>query len=110
MASQSPTKRAEPGSIGDIVETVKAYAQQETVGPVKGAGKWIAMGAAGAAVLGIGAFLLVLGVLRLFQTEFSTGAGWSVLWYAIALAVCLALGGLALMRINKTYLDKKDKQ
>lgn len=109
MAADTPRQRTEPGSVGDVIETVKAYAEQETVGPIKGAGRWIAMGAAGAVTLGVGAILLVLGVLRLFQTEVSTGRGWSVLWYAIALVVCVVLVLIAKSRIDQTYLDKKDK-
>ena len=45
--SSPPPRHEEPTSIGEVVDLVKTYAQQETVGPLKGAGKWLAMGAAG---------------------------------------------------------------
>ena len=43
----TPTRRGEQASVGEVVEFVKTYARQETVGPLKGAGRWIAFGAAG---------------------------------------------------------------
>ena len=35
---------ADDGSIADVVEYVKAYAEQQTVGPIKGAGRFLAYG------------------------------------------------------------------
>ncbi len=63
MSNDAPTVRPkdEQASIGEVVEFVKTYAKQETVGPLKGAGRWIAFGAAGAVCLGIGLSLLLLG-------------------------------------------------
>jgi hypothetical protein len=96
-------------SVGEVVDLVKAYALQETVGPLKGAGKWLAMGAAGAALLGLGLSLLVLGLLRLLQTEWTTVAegSWSWVPYLIALVVAVAFAALALSRINKDSLNKE---
>ena len=34
----------DPTSISGVVDLVKTYAKQETVGPLKGAGRWLAMG------------------------------------------------------------------
>ena len=45
----------DPTSISGVVDLVKTYAQQETVGPLKGAGRWLGMGVAGAARVGLGA-------------------------------------------------------
>ncbi len=56
-------------SVGDIVDYVKAYAQQETLGPLKGVGAWLGYGAAAALSLSIGLVLLLVGLLRLLQTE-----------------------------------------
>ena len=30
--------QGDPGSIGQVIDLVKAYARQETLGPIKGAG------------------------------------------------------------------------
>ena len=102
----------EQASIGEVVDFVKAYAKQETVGPLRGAGRWIAYGAAGAASLGIGLSLLLLGLLRLLQTEVSDIADGRLSWlpYLIVLVVCVLLIVLAMAQVNKTFLDKEDKR
>ena len=43
MASplSSDPSRTETASLGEVFEFVKTYAKQETVGPLKGAGRWI---------------------------------------------------------------------
>ena len=107
----TPTRRGEQASVGEVVEFVKTYARQETVGPLKGAGRWIAFGAAGAIALGIGLSLLLLGLLRLLQSEVSDIADGRLSWlpYLIVLAVCGILIALAFMQINKTFLNKEDR-
>ena len=91
-----------------MVEFVKTYAKQETVGPLKGAGRWIAFGAAGALALGLGLFLLLLGLLRFVQSEWASVAEGGSSWfpYVIVLVVTIALLLVTLMRINKTFLSK----
>ena len=108
----APTpRREEPPSIGDAVDLVKAYAMQETVGPIKGAGRWLGLGLAGAVTLAIGLSLVLLGILRLLQTEFGRSARGSLSWlsYLIVLVVCVGLIILAVSRINKDSLHKEPK-
>jgi hypothetical protein len=106
------SSRSEQASVGEVIEYVKTYAKQETVGPLKGAGRWIAMGAAGAISLGIGLSLLLLGLLRLLQTEWDRSATGRLSWlsYLIVMVACIALLAFTMTRINKTFLDKEDKQ
>jgi hypothetical protein len=101
--------RRDDVSIGDVVELVKSYAKQETLGPLKGAGRWLGAGVGGAILLGIGMSLIALGMLRLVQTELDNLArgGWSFTPYAIVFAFCALVVILALSRINKTSLDKE---
>ena len=47
-----PVSKDDPGSIGQVIDLVKEYARQETLGPIKGAGRWLAAGAAGALLTG----------------------------------------------------------
>ncbi len=114
MSNDTPraTSRDETASIGEVVEFVKAYAKQETVGPLRGAGRWIAYGAAGALSLGLGLSLLLLGLLRLLQSE--TGLDdsryWSWVPYLIVLVVCVLIVALTMMQINKTFLNKEDQR
>lgn len=98
----------DPTSVGDVVNLVKTYAQQETVGPLKNTGRWLAMGAAGALAIGIGGVLLLLGLLRLLQVEWDRSARGSLSWlaYVIVLVVAAAAIALAASRIKKDTLDK----
>ncbi len=113
MADPNPTPvpRAESGQINqlsDVVQTVKEYARQETLGPLKGAGRWLALGGVGAVLIGVGAGFVVLGVLRALQSETNAFDGrWtSILPYLIALVLCVAVIGAAAVRINKKSLQK----
>jgi hypothetical protein len=106
-----PTSRRDSPDIGAVVELVKDYATQETLGPIQGAGKWLAMGAAGAALLGTGCVFLLLGILRLIQTEF--GSSFSNSWtyllpYLIALIATLIVMAFAAWRISKKKTLQKE--
>ena len=108
----SPPRRDEPlTSVAEVVDLVTAYAKQETLGPLKGAGKWLGMGAIAATLMGLGLSLVILGVLRLMQTEWGRSARGSLSWlpYLIALIVCLGFIAIALLRINKDSLNKEPK-
>ena len=58
-----------PGEAQDLLQLVIGYAKQETLDPVKNLGRFLAFGMAGALVGSLGAVLLLLGGLRLLQTE-----------------------------------------
>lgn len=109
--SPGPSPRRESASLGEVVEYVRDYALQETVEPLKGAGRWIGYGAGGAALLGLGMMLLMLGLLRLIQTEWHGIAVGGTSWipYAIVFLVTVLLIVITLLRINKTYLTKEQK-
>lgn len=96
----------------DIARLVVGYVKQETVEPIRGLGRFLAFGAAGVIVGGIGLFLLVLGGLRLLQEE--TGKAFrghlSFLPYVIALVVCAAVAGLAAKAASRTTDDRKDRR
>lgn len=118
MASpqSTPPARQDDPSVGEVIEYVKTYAKQETVDPLKRAGRYVGFGAAGGLITGLGVALLVLGLLRLVQSEWgdvSNGKWASVAAYAIALVAALILFGLfawmANRTINRTILGKEDQ-
>ena len=113
LARQAEKARAAEAdaSVGEIIETVKAYAKQETIGPLKGAGAWLGYGAAAALTLSVGLLFLLLGLLRLLQTEWSRSATGSLSWlaYVITFVVALVFIALALLRVKKATLNKEPK-
>ena len=104
-------KKLDDTSIPELIEFIRAYAKQETLDPLRGVGRWIAFGAAGAFLLGLGLVIVLIGVLRLVAEEWprsATGA-WSWVAYLITLIVAVALLVLTLMRIKKSTLNKEPK-
>lgn len=96
----------------DTVQMVKAYALQETVDPLKTAGRWIGFGLVGAVLIGFATALLTLGLLRLVQTEWpgTFGGRWtSLLPYLFAFLLCVLVASLAFSRINKQPLTKEKR-
>ena len=105
-----PAKK-DDASLGEVIDFVKLYAKQETLGPLKGAGSWLAFGAAAAFAMGLGLVFVLIGVLRLVQTEWDTSASgsWSWVAYGITFVVTVILIALTASRIKKTYLNKEPK-
>jgi hypothetical protein len=100
---------AEPkqNAISETIQMVKDYARQETIDPLRTAGRWIAFGLIGA--LCIGTAFLALGLLRLVQTEWPGtfhGRWMHLLPYLFGLVLSLTVVGLAAARINKEPLMK----
>jgi hypothetical protein len=110
-ATSYRAEKAEDASVGEVIEFVKAYAKQETLGPLKGAGRWLGFGAAGALALGVGLVLVLIGVLRLVQTEWDRSATGSLSWlaYLITLVVTVLLLVVTALRIKKSTLNKEPK-
>ena len=105
--------RSDTGQFGQVIELVKDYARQETLGPIKGAGKWLAAGAAGAVLIGTGCVLLVLGGLRMVQTEFGKsfrGSWMTLLPYLFAFIISVAVMGVAAWRIAKKKTLQKERR
>jgi len=110
-SSTSSRTKSDDASLGEVIEFVKTYAKQETVGPLKGAGRWLGFGAAAALAMGIGLMMVLLGLLRLVQTEFDRLATGSLSWaaYAVTLVVTLVLLAITLMRVKKSTLNNEPK-
>ncbi len=104
----SPATSTDSTNVGELFEFVKTYARQETLGPIKGAGRWLGYGAIGALLLGVGLMMLLLGLLRVLQTETDAFDGsWSWVPYAIVLVAAGAIVALSFSRINRATLAKE---
>ncbi len=98
-------KAAEAPGIGELANLVIAYAKQETIDPIRGAGRWLAFGMAAILSLTFGVALLALGTLRLLQYEvFANATTWSWVPYLIVMALCVIVAALAVSRIKKDSL------
>jgi len=97
------TEKSVPALAAELWDLVRAYIKQETVEPIKGLGRKVALGVAGSLLLSIGLVLLALGGLRALQTE--TGdtfdGSWSWAPYLITLVGTVVVIGLAAMGMRK---------
>jgi hypothetical protein len=90
----------------DVVDLVIAYAKQETIEPLRGAGRWILWGLASMVFICGGVLLLVLGALRLSQdllgSSFATS--WSWIPYVLSMCACALVVVIALRQMKKVDL------
>ena len=86
----------------DAFQLTVDYLKQETVQPLKGLGRFLYMGIAGSFFLAFGLLLILLGVLRLLQTETGTAltGDWSWVPYAVVVLLGIAVIGVAVWRIT----------
>lgn len=91
------------GDAKDVVTTLRAYAEQETIGPLKGVGRYLAFGLAGTVMLSIGTLLLVLAGLRALQTETSTWFTGNLSWipYFIMMIAAGAVIALSVRAVTR---------
>ena len=103
-----PENKSIPQVVNELWGLTKDYARQETVEPLKGVGRYIAYGFAGAVVGSVGIILLLLSLLRALQTETGSTFGGHLSWlpYLIVLAAGGLLCALAFSRIQKKTKDK----
>jgi hypothetical protein len=86
----------------ELWQLVLSYLKQETIVPIKGLGRFLALGIAGSAVLSLGLVLLALALLRALQTETDTtfAGDWSWAPYGITLVACGAVAAMAARAIG----------
>ena len=80
-----------PGEAQELLQLVIGYAKQETLDPVKNLGRFVGFGLAGALLGSLGTVLLLLGGLRLLQTE--TGDAFDGRLTFVPYVIVLALSG-----------------
>jgi len=98
-----PEPKSMPEIATELWALTKDYARQETVDPLKGVGRYLGYGAAGALLGGVGVILLMLAGLRALQTETGDALDGNLSWlpYLIVLVVAAALVAWAVTRISK---------
>jgi hypothetical protein len=103
-----PFQKRAGQSVNEIVGMVKTYAKQETVDPLRNAGRFLAWGIAGAVCLGLGTILLLTAILRAMQYWMHGAMSWAP--YLITLAVGAVVVGLAAWRIGVKHLGDSDSR
>ena len=90
-------------AVGDLLELILAYARQETLGPLRGLGRWLTFGAAGAVAISTGSALLLLALLRALQTETGTTFSGNLSWlpYVITAGMSLVIVVVSVSRITR---------
>ena len=99
----------------DTLEMVRDYAKQETLGPLRGAGRWLAFGLLAAFFMSVGIIIVLVGVLRLTQDVMlhvwwpEQADGLSFLPYVVTLGVGCATSVLAWSRVRVFELNRGRK-
>ena len=106
---ESSRRRNSPDHVTDLVDTVKQYARQETIDPIRGAARWVAVGTVASLSLGLALVFFSLAVLRLSQYigGQSMSASWSFVHYFITFIVVAGLVALSLSRIQQRSLKRE---
>jgi hypothetical protein len=102
-----PSTKSVPEVATELWALTKGYAKQETIDPLKGVGRYLGFGFAGAFLGAFGVMMLLLALLRALQTQVDAfEEGGSLTWvpYFIVLIVGCVLIGLAISRIKKKKL------
>lgn len=103
MSPMRDSKHA-TSDVAELIDLLRRYALQETVGPLKTMGRSLAYGGAAAVMFGLGAVFGLIGLLRVLETETGTTFRGDLSWAPYGLTVVagtlvLALGaGLVLHR------------
>lgn len=95
-------------SVVELFEMVRDYVKQETLDPLRGVGRWLAWGVAGAIALLFGGVVGLVGLLRLLQAELFIQQD-RLTWipYFIVLVVALGLIWLSLTRVARPSLHRE---
>lgn len=111
MASSRISSRPPRGPVDkveDLFDSVKRYARQETLEPIKGAIRWVGVGSVAALSLGLALVFSALGILRLSQDLGGTvlDGSWSFLHYFITLSIVAILVAVTFSRVSRRSLAK----
>jgi hypothetical protein len=106
---ESSRRRKAPDHVTDLVDCVKQYAKQETIDPIRGAARWVAVGTIASVSLGLALTFFALAILRLSQYlgGETLAASWSFLHYLITFVVVSVFVAVSLSRVQQRSLSKE---
>ena len=99
-------KRTSRDRDGELFDLVVAYARQETVEPLRGAGRWVAVGLVSMALMSVGMVLFALGLLRAVQDIGGTtfDGTWSFVPYVFGVVFTSVIVVVAISQIKRPRL------
>lgn len=91
-----------PTLASELWRLVVGYVKQETVDPIKGLLRYVALGLLGSTLLTMGLLMWVLALLRALQTETGSRFTGNLSWlpYVITVVACAALAAMAARAIG----------
>jgi hypothetical protein len=85
--------------LSELRQLIVAYVKQETVGPIRGLGRFVGWGIAGGFLFAVGSVVMLVGVLRLFQTHtgahFHGNLSWVPYSLTVVVGLLIAIGAVA---------------
>ncbi len=113
-ADEPQKKRSRPASIDAVIDALTSYVKGQLLRPLSGAGRWLLFGIVGGVLVGAGVVFMLLGLLRLLQTEVSgiSAADSRLSWlpYLIVLVIGVVVLIFTLQRISRTELFSDREQ
>ena len=95
-----PDRFSDDRAAVDLPGLLKRYVRQETVEPLRAAGRFLLFGLLGASLMGLGTVLLVVGGLRGLQSSGLLDGSWSWVPYLASAAVPGGVAAIAIARIG----------
>jgi hypothetical protein len=111
MAVPESSDKSVPQVVNELWTLTKDYARQETIDPLKGIGRYLAYGFAGAVLTSIGVILMMLALLRALQDKTGSTFHDNLSWvpYVIVLTVGTVVVVFAFSRISKNRNRDQDR-
>ena len=90
----------------DVVDTVIGYVKQETLEPLRGIGRWIAVGTVASSMVSIGMVMILIGSLRFIDDicGHAFDGMWSFAPYLIVFVVSVGCIAVTLTRVKSRTL------
>ena len=93
----------------ELFASVKNYARQETLEPLRGAARWVGVGSIAALSLGLALLYVSLAILRFSQDMGGSvlDGSWSFVHYFITLFVVAIVVAVTFSRVSQRSLSKE---
>ena len=88
--------------VEDLLATIRAYVTQETIGPLKGLGRYLLFGIVGSACVAVAMIFFTLAAIRSLQELTTVFEGnWSFVPYVAGIVTALCFFSLTLLAIKR---------